>query len=113
MKTIEEIAKDLCLCSEVGEKCPKCPNNDDGVNNRRCRDFRQYLAVKEAISLAQRWISVDEELPPVGEKVLVKLSTGNWSTSERCISTENGREHWKGSGTFADSITHWRPIELA
>jgi hypothetical protein len=117
MKTIEEIAKDLCLCSEVGEKCSKCPNNEDGVNNRRCRDFRQYLAVKEAIRLAQRWISVDEELPPCSdEDILIK------GVDDRGIEgivdigymhkTTPRVENFISLSGEIIKVTHWRPIEL-
>ena len=58
---------------------------------------------KAGADFAQRWISIDEELPPVSQQVIVKLKN-NWHACTWLL----------GDGTFAYNInpTHWRPIEL-
>jgi hypothetical protein len=127
MKTIEEIAKDLCICAEVGEKCSTCPNNDDGCNNRRCSDFREYRTAKEAIRIAQRWIPVKEELPETVDMVIVKIEyepTSNLHTSGTRLQFITMGSCYIGSwdiihtkimnGYHAKTweVTHWRHIEL-
>jgi hypothetical protein len=76
------------------------------------------------VEFAQRWISVDEELPEqtmetvkegnythTAFSVLVKTSNGRYATAKRRMFLDHGWT-WKGSGTFNDSVTHWRYIEL-
>ena len=55
------------------------------------------------VEFAQRWISIDEELPPVSQQVIVKLKN-NWHACTWLL----------GDGTFAYNIkpTHWRYIDL-
>ena len=96
MKTIEEVAKEF---SEQGVwQCP--------------------VSFKAGIKFAQRWISVEDELPEVknhgfSDLVLTKNSYGNImlerydSESKQfngirydCINNNDGQ------------VTHWRPIEL-
>jgi hypothetical protein len=100
MKTVKEAAQ------EFAEKRLTAKGREE------TGDYPPIAWFTAGVEFAQRWISVDEELPPLEKKVLVKLSTGNWSTSKRYISTVSGMEHWSGSGSFAESITHWRPVEL-
>jgi hypothetical protein len=108
MRTIEEIARLLCLCGEAGEKCLACPNNEDEAGNRRCRDFRQYEAAKEAIKLSQEWTSVEEEYPDDGTVVLLKNNqsgipvVGMWM-ADGFISCET-RNRLR--------VSHWRKIEI-
>ncbi len=61
------------------------------------------FAFKAGVNFAQRWISVEEELPTPYEQVIVKLKNG-WHT---CTWVNN-------EGIFAFNVhpTHWRPIEL-
>ncbi|GHT35473.1 hypothetical protein FACS189434_13320 [Bacteroidia bacterium] len=105
MRTKEKIAKLLCICAEVGEQRKTCSNNEDGCNNIKCRDYREYLTAKRAIGMAQEWISVKDELPEDDIRVLTKLTTkpvpivvvgsfidGRWS---------HGRQ-----------VEFWRPIEI-
>ena len=58
---------------------------------------------KKGVEFAQRWISIDEELPPVSQQVIVKLKN-NWHACTWLL----------GDGTFAYNIkpTHWRYIDL-
>lgn len=62
-----------------------------------------------------KWISVKDELPSVGETVLVVTSNGKYSCCSMYIPTDCrgvviGSKRWKGSSSFTDSITHWMPI---
>ena len=55
------------------------------------------------VEFAQRWIPIEEELPPVSQQVIVKLKN-DWHTCTWLL----------GDGTFAYNVkpTHWRPINL-
>ena len=68
-------------------------------------DLEDYIveSFKAGADFAQRWISIDEELPPVSQQVIVKLKN-NWHTCTWLL----------GDGTFAYNIkpTHWRYIDL-
>lgn len=62
-----------------------------------------------------RWRKVEEEMPEIGIKVIVKTINGNYSISEiyipkDCHNTVLGDKEWKGSHTFKTSITEWMPI---
>lgn len=67
-------------------------------------DENDFIDVFESgVEFAQRWISIDEELPPVSQQVIVKLKN-NWHACTWLL----------GDGTFAYNIkpTHWRYIEI-
>jgi hypothetical protein len=111
MKTIKEAA------TAYTNACCFPKNKDDF----RIQIHRAYL---RGVEYAQRWISVDEELPEdVTETikegnytytvtpVLVKTSNGRYATAKRRMFLDHGW-NWKGSGTFNNSVTHWRHIEL-
>ena len=78
-------------------------------------------AFKAGVEFAQRWISVEEELPPIGEMVLTKMEKRHgdtwvqnyYSTATRL---ENQGEwqtvNWVDHSMSFGHITHWRPIEL-
>ena len=87
MKTIEEAAKDF---------------NDSHVNGHHPQTWVSDI-FKAGVDFAQRWISIDEELPHVSQQVIVKLKN-NWHTCTWLL----------GDGTFAYNIkpTHWRYIDL-
>ena len=87
MKTIEEAAKDF---------------NDSHVNGHHPQKWVSDI-FKAGVEFAQRWISIDDELPPVSQQVIVKLKN-NWHACTWLL----------GDGTFACNIkpTHWRYIDL-
>jgi len=63
----------------------------------------------------EKWISIKDELPLVGEAVLVVTSNGKYSCCSMYIPTDCrgvvlGSKRWKGSSSFTDSITHWMHI---
>ena len=99
MKKIEEVAK------EFSEKSVwACP-----------------ISFKAGVEFAQRWISVEDELPKEGISVLIKndfgyfginvLENGVWRmcTVEKIAGLLNLKEYELEN--FAKP-THWRPIEL-
>ena len=87
MKTIEEAAKDF---------------NDSHVNGHHPQKWGSDI-FKAGVDFAQRWIPIEEELPPVSQQVIVKLKN-DWHTCTWLL----------GDGTFAYNIkpTHWRYIDL-
>ena len=99
MKTIEEAAKDF---------------NDSRVNGHHPQKWVSDI-FNAGVEFAQRWIPVEEELPPIGEKVITKM-TKDKRTSYG-IATRI-REEWEINAHWIDhtfshmNITHWRPIEL-
>ena len=93
MKTIEEAAIDYALSRE---------DNDYTIETE--------MAFEAGIEFAQRWIPVEEELPPLGVPVICKYSmfgtdchwTGSFYSEERIMHFIN--RYLK--------ITHWRPVNL-
>ena len=78
-------------------------------------------AFKSGAEFAQQWIPVEEELPDIGEEVLVKreLRQGDTWVQRFCsVSTRLAPSgewegvKWSDVGFNRGIITHWRPIEL-
>mgnify|MGYP003617512421 CR=1 FL=1 len=76
---------------------------------------------RAGIEFAQRWISVEDELPDIGKEVLVKreLRQGDtWvqhfcSVSTRLTPSGEWEDiKWSDVGFIRGIVTHWRPIEL-
>jgi len=97
MKTVDEAAR------EYAEKHTLKVGAD-----RTKREF----AFKAGVAFAQRWVSVDEELPEDQDLVLVKTTRGGYSTAYL-----HGKESGfiiYGEDAYVDfgEVTHWRAIEL-
>ena len=81
----------------------------------------ERLAFKAGAEFAQRWISVEDELPnfdkykyPNGdfEIFLVKMSTGSISPKIKyCVANLIAEGRWSCEYDWS-VVTHWRPIEL-
>ena len=99
MKTIEEAAKDF---------------NDSHVNGHHPQKWVSDI-FKAGVEFAQEWISVEEELPPIGEKVITKMAKDkrtSYGIATRIREEWEINAHWIDH-TFSNmTITHWRPIEL-
>jgi len=96
MKTIEEAAK---------ENYPEC---DNPAENK----FREALrcGFYAGVEFAQRWISVDEEFPEKGSRVLLKNENGYVEIRTMEVnSISNGKLRNTIGG---HSVTHWRYIEV-
>jgi len=94
MKTVEEAARDYAIHEYWGI----CEIVDcEAMTDKSEEDF------KAGVEFAQRWISVEEELPEPMKQVIVKLENG-WCT---CTWLMN-------DGEFAFNVhpTYWRPIDL-
>ena len=101
MKTIEEAAEEYSKLKSSAEIFT-CAHKID---------------FKVGVEFAQRWISVEDELPEVDIEVIVKTLNLKYSiakmyTPKDCNGTILGEKEWKCSRTFKSSITHWRQIEL-
>ena len=102
MKTINDAAQEYAI-----NKYEECT----GIIEDTLVDF------KSGVEFAQRWIPVEEELPEVGEIVLVKTKINKVTTCEMYIPKDYlgnilGEKKWAASYNFKQAITHWRPIEL-
>lgn len=99
MKTIEEAAKDF---------------NDSHVNGHHPQKWVSDI-FKAGVEFSTKWISVDEELPRIGEKVITKMNKDKRTSYG--IATRI-REEWEIDAHWIDhtfsnmNITHWRHIEL-
>lgn len=104
MKTIEKAAKELY------------PLNKPTMYTQFVAGLEQS-AFKAGVEFAQRWISVEEELPPLNEYVLFKYSEG-----EYCVGCLNNHGYYCTTYIPADNdfssihllseVTHWRQIEI-
>ena len=74
-----------------------------------------YLGFIQGVKFAQEWISVDAELPEIGEKVFTKMAKDkrtSYGIATRIREEWEINAHWIDH-TFSNmNITHWRPIEL-
>ena len=110
METIEEAAIE-CANTYVKGYRDFYPSNEG--------DFIDVF--ESGVEFAQRWIPVEEELPDIGEEVLVKreLRQGDtWvqrfcSVSTRLAPSGEWEDvKWSDVGHTRGIVTHWRPIEL-
>ena len=104
MKTIEKAALEYAIQRQV-----------DAEELKYIGRYQQSF--KAGVEFAQRWIPVEEELPEVGEIVLVKTKINKVTTCEMYIPKDYlgnilGEKKWAASYNFKQAITHWRPIEL-
>lgn len=108
MRTIEEKA------IEYAESKIKYENDPEYFEDI-CKSFMK------GADFAQRWISVEEELPPIGEMVLTKMEKRHgytwvqhyYSTATRLENQGEWQDvNWVDHSMSFGHITHWRPIEL-
>ena len=112
MKTIEQAARDYAIHEYWGV----CEIVDcESMADKSEEDF------KAGADFAQRWISVEEELPPIGEMVLTKMEKRHgdtwvqhyYSTATRLENQGEWQDvNWVDHSMSFGHITHWRPIEL-
>ena len=89
----------------------------NGMDNLTYCDLEKCMvdSFKAGAEFATKWISVDEELPRIGEKVITKMNKDRRTSYG--IATRI-REEWEIDAHWIDhtfsnmNITHWRPIEL-
>ena len=98
MKTIEQAAIEYAL-KECGSSIEM--ERDRVISERDFRAGAQF---------AQRWISVEDELPEIDIRVLYKNNV-NYGVAFRVPSIDN-TVNWNIFQYPDNQITHWRPIEL-
>lgn len=106
-----ELEIDLKLNSmlKINEAAKDYSKSKSSAEVFRCAHETDF---KAGVEFAQRWISVEEELPENGDFVLVKTDNG-------CVTTAYLHGIKSGFVTYGEDayivfgvITHWRPIEL-
>ena len=65
-------------------------------------------AIYDTLEFAQRWVPVEEELPPPEESVLVKDCFGKHRVSVLMYDMKT----WKTISLSDGRVTHWRLIDL-
>ena len=107
MKTIEEAVKENFLYKSYGYY---------GL----CEESIHKKIFNTGVAFAQRWIPVEEELPPIGEMVLTKMEKRHgdtwvqhyYSTATRLENQGEWQDvNWVDHSMSFGHITHWRPIE--
>ena len=104
MKTIEDAARDFLGLNESN------PNYEHTEN-----DMFELSIFKAGVEFAQMWISVEEELPKIGEKVITKMAKDkrtSYGIATRIREEWEINAHWIDHTFSSMTITHWRPIEL-
>ena len=84
MKTIEQISHEIC--------------------EKYALTVDLSIPIEDAIKEAQRWIDVEDELPPVNELVIAKYR--NYEDEKILLLNYQGDEEELGY------VCEWRPIEL-
>lgn len=110
MKTPEEIKKGMEICflkPNPKLSCAGCPYGDMRVcGNDLGVDILAYIQQLEAA--APKWISVKDELPPVGERVLA--CAGGRVVYEAFIGCDDSWFKAQNHSGFVFDITHWMPL---
>lgn len=122
MKTIEEAAINYC---EI--EINKGDDNDALFSSRAGMRQLVQRSFKEGVEFAQRWYSVDEEMPEMNEKLLIPFDDFLPRRTERVLvktdcdsimdnfrlQMQVGNKEWVWFMKMEDeTVTHWRPIEL-
>jgi hypothetical protein len=87
----------------------------DSIGDRDLSLEEEFIdGFKSGVEFAQRWIPVDEELPPNRETVLIKyLKDGKEKKSCGQIVLDSIEIYWQSGSWTQIPVTHWRPIELS
>lgn len=104
MKTPDEIKKSLEACGS--DEChghhAGCPYEDD---------LFCTMHALEALAAQPKWISVDERLPDVGEKVMVcGVKNGMQVGAFRGLSHPGENRKWWWKKNTILEVTHWMPL---
>lgn len=111
MKTPDEIKKGMYCCygDPYGRECDECPY--DFIDEKYCdcylgADVREYIQQLEAAQ--PKWISVEERLPDVGEKVMIcGVKNGMQVGAFRGLSHPGENRKWWWKKNTVIEVTHW------
>lgn len=125
MKTPEEIKKGLECCSK-SEPCVDCiyDRRDFPMCVRRMeedalayiRQLENHIGeltekVAQLEAIQPKWISVDERLPDVGEKVMIcGVKNGMQVGAFRGLSHPGENRKWWWKKNTVIEVTHWMPL---
>jgi hypothetical protein len=106
MKAPNEIKRALEICA--ADSCRGCPYEADYDCYNKNKDTLAYIQQLEAAQ--PKWISVEDELPPVGKKVLA------CANNVRLIAFIDCEDVWhRDTITYRlpGEVTHWMPMPKA
>lgn len=111
MRTPEEIKKGLEICRGkcTGNK-PHCPYDKygDGCENTLNRDALAYIQQLEAQQ--PRWISVGEQLPENGQKIIAAFRDGGGLIVDQARYSNGEFDFASWAYVCGDNVTHWMPL---
>ena len=111
METIKEAAGKCggCRLSCLTE-CETFETNDEKT---ACCNRLERRGFVQGVAWAERWIPVEEELPPIGKNVTILLKgedeNGKETFNVHTFDKITNHKRLKGWFDFYD-FTHWRPI---
>ena len=118
MKTIEEAAKDITYSQcKFSMKNPHCKSIDSSNCDTCGFGNHIYSGSIKMAKFAQRWISVEEEMPDQGELVLIKFNVAETKAQIAEIGVVITGYYLETKLFDIEQqsgivVTHWRPIEL-
>ena len=116
MKTPEEIKKSLECCAQFLE-CRHCPYNGEKCTVESSMDALAYIQqlererdALEPLENQPKWISVEERLPEIGDKVLFAIPAYHGTAIS--IAERVGDDIWLIGNMRAvgGDPTHWMPL---
>ena len=125
MKTPVEIKKGLLICGGGFGDCAECPYHQTPAAcmklsqdalayiqqlERRICELTEKVAQLEAAQ--PKWISVDERIPDVGEKVMICGAKNGMQVGafRGLLNPGNIRKWWWWKKNTILEVTHWMPI---
>ena len=110
MRDYAELVKALRCCSKIDARNNGCDSCSYEYCGEDCQNLCGYAAdaIEELLAAVPQWISVEDELPDVAEKVLTyngDFVSENWLCT---VASKVGRVNvWAYSEGF---VTHWMPL---
>ena len=108
MRDYAELVKALRVCGSAPYDCSDCPIESDKCNGVMSLFSKAADAIEELLAAVPKWISVDERLPDVAEKVITyngNFVSENWLCT---VASKVGKiKVWAYSEGF---VTHWMPL---
>lgn len=114
MTTPDVVMRGL-ICCKFGGMCGECPYNlDDEQNEIDIEDCTKALAedvydyIKQLVTNTPRWISVKNELPKLGQKVIAVFTDGDKQIVDQARYSDGGFDF--ASWDYVKTVTHWQPM---